>query len=191
MKFLTILLSSLVISSASAQNIEWSENYNLKKEDFQATAPNIGEEQTIYVGSMISYEFSGYKALFSNLNSVVSCIFLPKSSWLDEGTLSQELLRYAQSIWNLNEIAARKLRKAFNENKAKLNATKAKALFDQVSAENTELQSLYSKETDFGKNTEKQKEWKEKIKSILMEYSDFCKTCSSKKKRKRTKKPKH
>jgi len=174
--FITLALIGYTLIAFGQQKIEWSSDYKLKPEDFKGMAPNTGT-QTVYLNSLIEYGFVNYQLLFSNLNSNVTCSFLPSASWLDKGDNSGPLLRYAQVNWNLYELAARKLRKLFIENRMTLNANKMTEYHNQAMTDVAAIQSQYSKETEFGSIEDKQVEWEQKVQVLLSEYADFCKTC--------------
>lgn len=184
---LTSLLLLSVVCTYSQTKIEWSEDYTLKAEDFKATAPNASNTQTIFPNVIIEFKYANYQLAFSNLNSNVGCSFLPLSSWLDEGVSKQQLLDYAQVSWDLHELAARKLRKAFRENRMKLSQSKMTELHQQVMAEITEIQSQYARETEFGTIPDQQALWKIKVQDMLDAYGAYCKTCKPPKKRKKKK----
>jgi len=187
-KYTLLFLLFILCHIINAQNkIEWSDEYELKIEDFKASAPNTGSGQTVFPSTTIEYSLANYQLAFSNLNSNVICHFLPSSSWLDEGPNTKDLLGFAQVSWDLNELAARKLRKAFRENRMRLSKNMVAELHEKVMAEVTAIQSQYSKETDFGTIPDKQQEWVIKTKNLLDEYSGYCKTCKPPKKKKRKK----
>ncbi|MEM7512716.1 MAG: hypothetical protein AAF388_17405 [Bacteroidota bacterium] len=179
-----ILTLSLVYGQSK---IEWSEEYKLQASDFRAPAPNTGTRQTIQPVTHIDYEFPTKMFQFKNSNSVIANNFKPLNSWLDEGPHTEHLLRYAQTIFDLSEISARKLRKKFHENRMRVLTGKIDEYYNEMSEEMTALVSRYAKETDFGDNLEKQAEWEVYIQETLTEYADYCKSCKLPKKKKKKK----
>lgn len=182
---LTLILFLSVILVIAQQKVEWEAEYQLDPQEFKATAPNTGRQQTIYLSHLLEYSFQGYSVLFSNLNGNVSNYFLPESSWLDKGSITDQLLRSAKLGWDLNEIAARKLRKKFHENRLKIGASSANEFYLAIDAENAELLSQYNRETNFGSDEEKHLEWEIRVRQLLEEYSAFCKGCKPPKKKRK------
>lgn len=106
------LLFFLPVTCLSQEiSIEWPKEYQLRKEDFKATPPATVEEQSIYSYVRLSFKAMNFQLLFANLNSLISNSFSPDASWVDDGSETSILLRYAQTSWDLYELAARKLRK--------------------------------------------------------------------------------
>lgn len=107
--FLVILTAGQ--STAKAQSkIEWAESYKLTVDDFLANAPNTGTIQTVQGHTTKEYRFSNYELLGSkNFNKNVTCYFFRTASWIDRGEKTDALLRYAQTLFDLNEWLARAL----------------------------------------------------------------------------------
>ena len=164
---------------------EWNSTDTLKVDDFQAQAPNTGTLQTVQGHITIEYHLMNYEILATkNFNKNVTCYFYKSASWIDTGDRTEQLLRYAQTIFDLNEWMARELRKRFRENKKQLLSGKQNIIYDQLTKEFAEIQSSYSKESNYGTIEDAQVEWESKIDDNLNELADFCKTCKPKKKKK-------
>jgi hypothetical protein len=178
-------LFSLGHSLLWGQNkLEWTDNYKLNIEDFQANAPNTGSMQTVQGHTTIQYQFANYELIASkNFNKNVTCYFYRTASWIDKGENTQILLRYAQTTFDLNEWMARELRKRFRENKGQLLNGKQNEIYEQLAKEFADIQSQYSKDTDFGTVDVNQAEWENKVKENLNLLSDFCKACKPTKKK--------
>lgn len=172
-------------STATGQNkLEWTENYRLTLDDFQATAPNAGTIQTVQGHTTIEYQFKNYELMGSkNFNKNVTCYFFRTASWIDKGEKTDKLLRYAQTVFDMHEWMARELRKRFRENKKQLLAGKQNEIYEQLATEFADIQSRYSKETDYGAIESKQVEWAARIKNELTMLADYCKTCKPAKKK--------
>lgn len=182
-----LLICLFIFQSLSAQNkIEWAERRILTVNDFQAIPPNTGTMQTIQVYAGVGFTgMTGYTwMLAKNFNKYVTCYFMPSSSWLDKGdsTNTITLVKYAQAYFDLQELAARKLRKKMKDEKANLTATNISVYHQEIMTEITAIQSQYAKETNFASIELKQKEWESKITELLASYEDYCKTCKPKKK---------
>lgn len=184
LKICLILLLFTSLHGMGQDKIEWSSSYNLKKEDFKGIPPNTGTVQTVHFQSLIEYSYMTLQLVFANLNSNVKCSFIPSASWIDEGDNMNVLLRYVRVNWDLSELAARKLRKLFHENRLKLSVKTTEEFYEQVLKESAAIESAYSKETDFGKKDIEQHEWELKVKQLLDEYSDYCQTCKPPKRKK-------
>jgi len=184
---LLLLLLIPIFCQAQTDQIEWSESYTLKKEDFKATAPNTGDVQSIYPYCGVGYRALNFQLLFSNLNPVVSNSFYPDASWIDEGNDTEVLLRYAQTSWDINELAARKLRQKMHENRKRLGMATIERYLQQIVAHNTKIMSQYSKESKFARDSIMQQKWEQKVDSLLLVYAAYCQDCK-KPKRVKTKK---
>lgn len=167
--------------------VEWSKEYQLKKEDFKAKPPATGEEQSIYLSAGLSYRAMNFQLLFANLNPLVSNSFSPNASWMDEGPETAILLKYAQTSWDLYELAARKLRKKMHQNRSRINAKSIEVFLHQINQENTKILSTYSKESKFARDSIVQIQWERKVDSILEAYAQYCKKCKKPKKIKKKK----
>lgn len=183
--FFLLLLPLFVISQESI--VEWSEDYQLKETDFKAVPPATGEEQSIYLSSALSYRALNFQLLFANVNPLVNNAFSPDASWIDKGPEKKTLLKYGQTYRNLQEWAARKLRKMMHENRRRLSAKSIEFFLHKINQENTKLLSLYSKESKFARDSVNQVKWEQKVDSLLVEYAAYCKTCKKPKKRKKRK----
>ena len=170
---------------ATAQSkLEWTENYKLTLDDFQASAPNASAMQTVQGHTTVEYQFNNYEIIGSrHFNKNVTCYFFRTASWIDKGEKTEQLLRYAQAIFDMNEWMTRELRKRFRENKKQLLAGKQNEIYEQLATEFANIQSRYSKETEHGTIDSKQSEWEARIKNELAMLSDYCKTCKPAKKR--------
>jgi hypothetical protein len=168
-----------VQSAATAQDkLEWTDNYKLTLDDFLANPPSTGTIQTVQGHTFIEYKFSNYELLGSkNFNKNVTCYFLKTASWIDKGENTGKLLGYAQAVFDMNEWMARELRKRFRENKKLLLAGKQNEIYEKLAAEFANIQSRYSKETEYGSIQSTQMEWETKIEDELTKLADYCKTC--------------
>ncbi len=173
-------------TTVKAQNkLEWQHNYKLTIEDFQAPAPNTGSIQTVYAHVGIEYQFANYELIGSrNFNGNVSNYFFRNASWLDEGERTNTLLRYAQSIFDIHEWMSRELRKRFLENRKMMASGRQNEIYEGLVAEFSEIQSRYSKETNYAEDAEMQQEWELMIKAKLDDLSAYCKVCKPPKRKK-------
>jgi hypothetical protein len=176
------IFSLFQLNLFSQDKLEWTEGYVLKVENFKANAPNTGTIQTVQGHTTIEYQIMNYDMMFSNnFNKNVTCYFYPNASWIDSGESTDQLLKYAQNVFDIYEWMARELRKRFRENKSQLIAGKHNEIYNQVTKEFAEIQSQFEKETNHGTNEDKQNEWITKINAKIDSLSDYCKTCKPKK----------
>jgi hypothetical protein len=97
-------------------------------------------------------------------------------SWvMPEHNDNLNLLQHEQSRFDLCEVYARQLRKQFEErNLSVFNLSKeANDVFYMVWTSYRKRQEQYDKETNFGLNTGKQKEWDYKIAQELLELEKY------------------
>lgn len=164
--------------------LEWTDNYELTLEDFQANAPNTGSIQTVQGHITIEYQIANVEILASNnFNKNVTNYFYRTASWIDKGENAEKLLKYAQTIFDINEWMARRLRVSFRENKGHLLSGKQNEIYEQLAKEFAEIQSQYSRDTDYGSIDEKQVQWENRINENLNLLADFCKSCKPTKKK--------
>lgn len=180
----TILLLSITIFlsvAAGAQNIiEWSADYQLTKDDFQAMAPNSGQMQTASGSFYVEYEMGGLNLVLTrNLNENVSCYFQRNASYLDDGTeeSTARLLKYQNLVFNLYEIQARNIRKKFFEERKTLLTKGPSELHQQAYAEHAKLISKVENETFNGTLDSEIDKWMKWSLEELERLGDFCKTC--------------
>lgn len=168
MKIFTLcfLLSlGLVISGKSfAQDtIHWSPCYKLKWEDFQGKADSSSKfGATSYPG--IKYSLSANEDSF---NTKVFCFFIKSRSWVR--IISTTGLIHEQGHFDIAELLARKLRKAFADYKFNYQTVgkDIDKLFLLNKRERAKMDTLYDKETDFSRNRKQQLLWNKKIKTEL------------------------
>lgn len=169
MKIIFTVLSLFVFSTAAfAQSgndtIYWSPCYKLKWDDFKGT-PDTTSIFAAVSNPIIRYKLSATDDTF---NIKVFCFFLKNKSWAKFKN-SDTLLMHEQLHFDIAELFARKLRKAFAEYKFNY-ATVGKdidKLFLLNKQERAKMDTLYDKETDFSRNRTQQLLWNRKIKPEL------------------------
>jgi len=130
-------------------------------DDFMGIPP-INNHHAASVNSGIAYSYSakinGKKV---TLDFEVHSEFYPQLSWkknLKEN--SRQLLDHEQLHWNISELHARILKKAFKNYKPTLNYKKdLQSIFKRVEAARQTMQGRYDKETDHGLKLTQQREW--------------------------------
>jgi len=166
--FWILLLS---FRKASAQDtIYWQPNYKLTWEDFQGPPDTISKYRAVS-NSGIKYHLSTKEGSFS---TKVSCYFIKTKSWARIKN-SDILLAHEQGHFDIAELFARKLRKAFAE--YKFNHQTASSdfnfLFNTNQSEKDKVDTLYDKETNLSQNRDQQLLWNKKIKIELNKLQKY------------------
>jgi len=186
--YLFFLFLLTTITGFAQNKIEWSNDYRLSKDDFQAKAPDNGSFQSASGSFYVEYEIGGMNLITSrNLNKNVTCFFQKDASYIEDGDAAstEKIIRYQQLLFDLYELQARNLRKKFFEER-KIILTKGPAqLREEVASEHIKLVSKVESETNQGSELQKTKEWEKWVKNELEALADFCKTCKPNKKKRK------
>lgn len=173
-----ILIYLICITSSGhvlAQKLGWRADLQLKWEDFRAPIdPASPFNANTYNHITYNYAWDADGTITIN----VTCEFDSEKSWKKPGGLTDALLRHEQLHFNIGEIFARKMRKAFAEyaqshKASKETATDVQKIFDNLSADYFKYQDAYDKATDHSKNKPQQAEWDKKIASELKELAAY------------------
>lgn len=115
-------------------------------------------------------------SFFGDFNKKVRhCMIRSASQITLDGNVDQ-YIRYQQTLFDIQEIYVRLLRKALKENKSKLFLRTALAdeLREQIIGVDLPVrQAKYNNETNSGKDELKQKEWEQQIKKELLGLNDY------------------
>lgn len=135
--------------------LQWSATRRLQASDFQLRVrPRNNLNQS--VGNMGMQMNGGIMDLFGkNANCVVQNVFHCTGSYLDSaGQLGLEnQIRYMQTLWDLNEVVARKLRQELRTNAKRIilwGKPDANALIRAASEAADQRQIQYADETKYG-----------------------------------------
>jgi len=183
----TICVLLFVATTVVGQNIiEWSADYRLQVEDFEAPAPNSGQMQTALGSFSVSYEFGGLSLVTTrNLNQYVHCTFQKDASYLDkaDAATTQRLLAYQQLIFNLYELEARELRSKFFNERGRLLTKGPGDIHREVEAEHSRRLSEVESDTFHGSGTAEITRWNKWTLEEIEKLSDFCIDCKPSKKK--------
>lgn len=152
------------LSCFSQDTIAWKENVKLKWADFRG-APNPVAPYKAITSAGINYYFTVHKS--RSFSFIVHSVFYKKKSWYVAS--SGPLLRHEQGHFDITEIFARRLRKAFQEytlNSATIQ-NDLERIWEYMLSEKEKLSKQYDKESDFGENIAFQTSWVRKIASEL------------------------
>jgi hypothetical protein len=164
MKLLRLLALCLVILLShnfcvAQDSIPWKSSYKLKWQDFRGV-PDRGSDRVAITVSNIGYSLTYNSTSFTVR---VKCVFEKRKSWTT--TIDSSVLVHEQGHFDISEIFARKLRKAFREYKfnAKTVQSDLKEIFTRINSERRLYNELYDIETNSSQNHTMQVQWNKKI----------------------------
>ncbi|MBK7650015.1 MAG: hypothetical protein IPJ20_03630 [Flammeovirgaceae bacterium] len=145
------LLTSLTLRTIGQDKLEWSETRRLTVNDFKATPPDPAAGQSLIAnfGLETNLKKEEIKDL-KTFNQQVINLFSPNNSWIDWSDKSR--LRYAITLFDLNEWMARELRKKLNENRDLVLSGQYQSLQEEVRKEFEKLRQKYDNDSNFGNN---------------------------------------
>ncbi|GAB3288893.1 hypothetical protein ACFQT0_07925 [Hymenobacter humi] len=158
--------------------LQWSATRRLQARDFQLRMrPQNNLNQSV---ANLGLQLNGnaYDLLGKNGNRVVQNLFSGSGSYLDSADQSGlELhLRYMQTLWDINEVAARRLRQELRAG-AKRIILIGKPDIDEVFRTAFEAankrQFQYADETKYGLFLDKQAAWEAQLRQELLELAAY------------------
>ncbi|WP_460219139.1 DUF922 domain-containing protein [Psychroserpens sp. MEBiC05023] len=155
--------------------IEWRADRKLTWDDFKGE-PDLENFPNALAVTNSGFGYESAKNLFKDGKLFVQSIFNTDRSWVLPHAKNDYVLRHEQIHFDLTEIYARKLRKAFSD--AKINSSKlyrANEIFNKIYAELRFKQEQYDEETLRGEKTDIQEKW-EAIVIIELEKYDLYKS---------------
>jgi hypothetical protein len=169
-KHFFILFFNLLLFSAYGQKhlVKWKENTPLGWKDFRGISPS-GDPfgATASTGISYSYKFARTATQVDLIFEVYS-YFDKNTSWSKKALHSPELLQHEQVHFDLAELQARSLRKAFAFATFSTNyKAEIKRIFQAHLKAMQELQRRYDEETEHALNRLKQAEWEAFVQTEL------------------------
>lgn len=162
MKSLHLLLTLLLATSiVPDKKFTFQEKPVLTWDDFKGTPP-INSHHAASVNSGIAYSYSAkITGKIVQLDFEVHSEFYPQLSWKrDLKENDSQLLRHEQLHWNISELHARILQKAFLNYKPSLSYKRdLQQIFKRVEAARQIMQGRYDRETNHGLKLTQQREW--------------------------------
>jgi hypothetical protein len=153
--------------------VRWTDTTKLSWDDFAgkpAANTTLGSEMIVLTPA--KFQKPTY---FDSATAKVECFMVKNSSWVVKSKAKKQLLAYNQTLFDIYELSARKLRKKIAETNFGVNDPVG--LFNSIHSEhNNELAkttSQYRSETERGVKTKKLMEWVEKITQELNVLEDF------------------
>jgi len=156
-------LDDLILGELAADHaFAWSARRPLTWNDFQGSPPSEGPE-----GAKTSYTlYSVWKCRGDVFEFRVVAGFRPRQSWvkaivLDDSTQRRSVLRHEQTHFDLAEVHARRMRRAFGDLARPCAKTDAElsAVGQRVTQEETAEQRRYDGETNHGLLADQQAAW--------------------------------
>jgi len=186
MKKLAFLLLSLFLVQCSAGKLAashqtysqddylyWSDTRKLSWDDFKG-AP-VGSSDYNSTELFMSIPSSIEKNLFDAPTLTSLCVFDKRHSWVNKNVANDELLLYDQTLFDIHEVYARRLRKTFLETAFGLNDFKEKYQ-DMTEKNNNDLLNHieeFKRETNLGQNKKTLMQWVDKINNELLDLNQF------------------
>ena len=158
--------------------LQWSPTRHLQANDFQLRMrPRNNLSQS--VGNLgLQVDGNIYDLFGKRANQVVQNVFNSSGSYLDStdrpGTELQ--LRYMQTLWDINEVAARRLRQELRAGAKRMLLIGKPDINDLIrlayeAANKRQIQ--YADETKYGYFVDKQADWEQQLTKELAELSAF------------------
>jgi hypothetical protein len=148
--------------------IFWSGNKKLTWRDFKGMPDSLSGFKAMTMAGI----GSGVRYNERSFSYNVDCYFLPKQSWTL--TDSVNLLSHEQGHFDISELFARKLRKAFSD--YQFNYTTINMDLQRIRGEilrlRDEMNNQYDRETDFSRDKKQQQAWNSRIKAELEKLKD-------------------
>ena len=185
-RYLLILCTLLLGNASRAQPgkplpagyLQWSPTRHLQANDFQLRIrPRNNLNQS--VGNLgLQVDGSVYDLFGKRANQVVQNVFNSSGSYLDStdrpGTELQ--LRYMQTLWDINEVAARHLRQELRAGAKRMRWVGKPSMDDLIrlayeAANKRQIQ--YADETKYGHFVDKQEDWQNQLAKELAELTAF------------------
>jgi hypothetical protein len=164
-------------SSNNKDTIEWSETRKLAWADFNGAQPEDAKENAAVTNC--GFGFTSNKVTVVNKPKMtVTNVFNRNLSWVKPSqTHRRELLEHEQLHFDISELYARRLRKAFSTaNLTYFNIKKkTETIFNEVHKEYMQRQLDYESQSNYSLNIQKQAEWVKTIKEELIGLKDYSK----------------
>ncbi|WP_157638069.1 DUF922 domain-containing protein [Flexithrix dorotheae] len=163
------------ISIAQTDDYLWRKEKPLQWSDYKSD--HVGKEyEAAHTKFKIDLKYGG-KLIGDSIafDFTVKTIFLPMESWVIEDKKSDKLLNHEQLQFDIAELHARKMRKAFASTSFSKTAYKSEIqeIYKQKMTELNAYQRQYNLDTAYGSNLEKQDEWDEKVATELSALEEY------------------
>lgn len=167
-------VATLVVAQKKDDYLLWSASHKLTVDDFAIKTKQV-ETTPSFAQFTVDYQVNGFDFLTKNFNKKVHNYFIKTASWIDTTAAIQQSLLYQQTLFDICEVYTRQFRKALRENRKKL--LKGTAITEELNKQFVSAFARrrvdYDRETRFGADLTKQKDWESQIQKELAELSDF------------------
>lgn len=179
--FLSIILITACLNSIFSQELQdgqkrWSSSSKLTIDDFKIKIGTEGND-AVYSQFMVTHSIGGFDFMKRNLNQKIENLFLGNASWIDTTKVKsiEKQIHFQQMQFDLTEISTRKFRKRILKNKRQISkgVDIVNKINNEIISELSETRLELMRTTQSGRNEKKVTEWKEKIKSELLELDEF------------------
>jgi hypothetical protein len=169
-----VLTTATSLGQLNEDYLLWSSSRKFTLDDFAVKTRNL-ETTTSFGQFSMDYQVNGFDFLTKSFNKNVRNRFIKTASWIDTTTNVQRSLVYQQTLFDICEIYTRQFRKALKENRKRLanGKTIAEDLNNKFMTGFAKRRIDYDRETKFGADELKQKEWQIQIHKELTELSDY------------------
>lgn len=174
---LLFIINSIVLTAqdSNPERLYWSDSRRISINDFsiQTTQTQQGLSSVVFE---IEYGIKGFNFLRKNFNKKVVHYMLISNSQIVIDDNTEQYIRYQQTLFDLEEIYVRQLRKAIAENRKKLLFTTkiVDELKEQIIDTNLMTRQIqYNNETNRGTNEMKQKQWEATIRKELDALANY------------------
>lgn len=178
MKKILILLLTLFITKGIAQvvlstdTLEWRISKPITWDEFKATSL----EGASATGELFCYNYANYirKNAFSEVRYIVIALVDRTKSWVPPAAKTKKALVYFQTMFDLYEVHARRLRKDLStigevNDVGTIFQTKYGESLAAINAD----RELFKSETKLGSDAKQLKKWKAKIAKELIDLEEF------------------
>ena len=161
-----ILLGLQIFAQVKSDDtLHWKETTKLEWKDFKGKSQ--GQSQATMLMN------AQYKKVLKG-KAQVETIFDRKRSWATKEEQTEQELKFYQTLFDLYEVASRKLRKEFKETKFGLDPDKVfQSKYNTALAELNERDQTYKEETEMGGNAAEIEKWSKTLKNELKELEAF------------------
>lgn len=183
------------LSCFGQDSVEWSEDLELTIENFKGEVPEMVEdnvENYFFAGGMaMNYQMTNLEFMLTkNFNRYVTASYMPQSSWIEQGEMTETLLAMVNLDFDLMELFARKFRKRLWDKKNMAsNANFFSDEFNSIQNEYIVFSSKVNSEIQVAEDriTVIQK-YSEEVNAEIASLVEYCKLCQPIKKKKPKKK---
>lgn len=172
--FIILSSTNFAFGQVNNDNLLWSQSHRLTVDDFGLKTKSL-ETTSSFAQFSVDYQVNGFDFMTKNFNKKVRNYIIKTASWIDTTANVHQSLLYQQTLFDICEIYTRQFRKYLKENRKKLaNGTQiAEELNKKIMTAFSIRRVDYDRETKFGTDQTKQKEWELQIQKELSELKDF------------------